>query len=421
MSTGWRTTVTRGSRRGGHSRALLALVLVAGVMAGTAALHVAPAGSALPPPPPGCGFTLVSEGYLGAAGSEYLSARAVPVSSFERCTTTVSATGSLTPDDGVAYTNVADNPVTQPLTLTFAPSMLMPVVLLQFTLHCADPASPGTLRLSVAGQTIVQAVAAQSCNGATWAGLSIGLEPNSSYTGIASTPDGGGYVGIVDQGDVFTEGNGAPSPTVTDPTGTAIASAPSGAGYWVAGTDGSVYSYGSAGFHGSAYGLHLNDPVVGIASTPDGGGYWLVASDGGVFAYGSAGFFGSMGGHPLNAPVVGIAGTPGGKGYWLVAADGGVFSFGDAAFDGSAGSLLLNAPVTGIAADPHGGYWLAATDGGVFAYGAAGFFGSAATLHLAAPVSAITPAPDGAGYALLGADGGIFAYGSAGFFGSPNT
>ncbi len=76
--------------------------------------------------------------------------------------------------------------------------------------------------------------------------------------------------------------------------------------------------------------MDLNAPIVGIAATPDGGGYWLVASDGGVFSYGDAQFHGSLGGMDLNAPIVGIAATPDGGGYWLVARDGGVFSYGDA-------------------------------------------------------------------------------------------
>ncbi|HEY6473080.1 MAG TPA: aryl-sulfate sulfotransferase, partial [Acidimicrobiales bacterium] len=84
-------------------------------------------------------------------------------------------------------------------------------------------------------------------------------------------------------------------------------------------------------------GVMLNKAVLGMAASPDGWGYWLVASDGGVFSYGSAGFFGSAGGTPLNKPVVGIATTPDGGGYWLVASDGGVFSYGDAGFFGSAG------------------------------------------------------------------------------------
>jgi hypothetical protein len=32
-----------------------------------------------------------------------------------------------------------------------------------------------------------------------------------------------------------------------------------------------------------------------MAATPSGDGYWLVASDGGIFSFGDAGFFGSAG------------------------------------------------------------------------------------------------------------------------------
>src|SRR5581483_4423138 len=53
---------------------------------------------------------------------------------------------------------------------------------------------------------------------------------------------------------------------------------------------------GGAGFHGSLAGRRLNAPVVGIAATADGGGYWLVASDGGVFTFGDAAYHGSMAG-----------------------------------------------------------------------------------------------------------------------------
>ncbi|WP_200891146.1 hypothetical protein, partial [Acidithrix ferrooxidans] len=77
---------------------------------------------------------------------------------------------------------------------------------------------------------------------------------------------------------------------------------------------------------------NLNKPIVGMAATPDGKGYWLVASDGGIFTYGDAGFYGSAGAIPLNKPIVGMAATPDGKGYWLVASDGGIFTYGDAAF-----------------------------------------------------------------------------------------
>jgi hypothetical protein len=53
-----------------------------------------------------------------------------------------------------------------------------------------------------------------------------------------------------------------------------------------------------------------------------------VASDGGIFAFGDAQFHGSMGGAHLNASVTGMAADAGTGGYWLVGADGGIFSFG---------------------------------------------------------------------------------------------
>ena len=39
-------------------------------------------------------------------------------------------------------------------------------------------------------------------------------------------------------------------------------------------------------------------PIVGMAATPTGDGYWLAASDGGVFGFGDAAFHGSMGDSP---------------------------------------------------------------------------------------------------------------------------
>jgi hypothetical protein len=55
-------------------------------------------------------------------------------------------------------------------------------------------------------------------------------------------------------------------------------------GYWTNASDGGVFNYGSALFHGSAGNLKLNQPVVGMAATPGDGGYWEVASDGGIFS-----------------------------------------------------------------------------------------------------------------------------------------
>jgi hypothetical protein len=156
-----------------------------------------------------------------------------------------------------------------------------------------------------------------------------------------------------------------------------------------------------------------------IATTPNGDGYWLVASDGGVFAFGNAAFHGSMGGQHLNKPVVGISIAAGGSGYWLVASDGGIFAFGDAFFYGSMGGQHLAEPVVGMAAIPSGtGYWLVASDGGVFTYGAAVFYGSHAYGQLNQPMTGIDPTPNGLGYWLVAADGGVFTYGDAVFYGS---
>jgi hypothetical protein len=44
-----------------------------------------------------------------------------------------------------------------------------------------------------------------------------------------------------------------------------------------------------------------------MMTTFDGAGYWLVASDGGIFSYGDAGFQGSAGALHLNAPMTGGA------------------------------------------------------------------------------------------------------------------
>ncbi|MGH2705999.1 MAG: N-acetylmuramoyl-L-alanine amidase [Actinomycetota bacterium] len=202
-------------------------------------------------------------------------------------------------------------------------------------------------------------------------------------------------------------------------------------GYWVMGSDGGIFSYGSAPFLGSTGGMRLNSPAVAMdVSTPRGvggepggvpgpDGYWMVAADGGVFAFGSAGFSGSMGGTRLNEPIVDMGTSTGGEGYWMVASDGGLFAFGDAAFHGSTGGLPLNRPIVGMAPTPTGaGYWLVASDGGVFAFGDAAFHGSTGGIRLNRPIAGMAPTPSGQGYWLVGEDGGVFAFGDASFLGS---
>jgi predicted heme/steroid binding protein len=167
-----------------------------------------------------------------------------------------------------------------------------------------------------------------------------------------------------------------------------------GEGYWLVASDGGVFNFGDAVFHGSTGGIKLNQPIVGMAPTPFGNGYWLVASDGGVFGFGDAVFHGSTGGIKLNQPIVGMASTPTGEGYWLVASDGGVFNFGDAVFHGSTGGTKLNQPIVGMAPTPFGnGYWLVARDGGIFAFGDAVFHGSTGGTKLNQPIVGMAATP----------------------------
>ena len=206
--------------------------------------------------------------------------------------------------------------------------------------------------------------------------------------------------------------------------GAAAASAAAGAagaapGYWLTGSDGGIFTYGSARFAGSTGGLHLVAPVVAMANSPTGQGYWLAAADGGVFAFGDAAFAGSAGGLRLAAPVVAMAATPTGRGCWLAAADGGVFAFGDATFWGSAIDPSLKGPVVAMAAAPSGlGYRLVTASGQVIAFGDARWLGDASKVHLAAAIVSAMPTPSGRGYWLIARDGGVLTYGDAPFLGS---
>jgi hypothetical protein len=186
-------------------------------------------------------------------------------------------------------------------------------------------------------------------------------------TAVASTPSGhGGWVLFGETGTVTPFGDATwlgDGSTISHRSGSwppfgsfidyfsGIVSTPDGGGYWLVGIDGGVFAYGDAVFYGSMGGQAMNAPVAAIARTSDGHGYWLVSWDGGVFAFGDAAFSGSMGGKPLNALMIGIAANPDGPGYWTVAQDGGVFAFGGAPFLGSmANHNPPIQPVFGLAA-----------------------------------------------------------------------
>lgn len=201
-------------------------------------------------------------------------------------------------------------------------------------------------------------------------------------------------------------------------------------GYWLVGSDGGIFAFGSAQFHGSTGSLRLQRPVVGITPTSDRGGYWLVASDGGVFAFGDAGFYGSLPGlgfapagtsgsvPKLTAPIVGMVPSSDGGGYFMVAADGGVFAFGDAHFAGSCPGIGgCKGSAVAVMTDASGnGYWLATSTGNVYTFGDAPYYGAPGNQGL--PVTSAVRAPDGGGYWILLADGSVYSYGDARYFGT---
>ncbi len=210
-----------------------------------------------------------------------------------------------------------------------------------------------------------------------------------------------------------------PPPVVTSPTTTP------NHGYWLVGSDGGIFTFGSAQFYGSTGNLHLQRPVVGITPTEGDLGYWLVASDGGIFSFGNAGFYGSIPGlgiapagsglpHSLNAPIVGMVPSSDGNGYFMVGADGGVFTFGDAKFEGSCPSIGGCAGGAAVAVMPDAtgnGYWVVTAGGDVQPFGDAAAYGGPGPVG--GPVVAAVRTPDGGGYYVLFGGGEVFAFGDA--------
>ena len=199
-------------------------------------------------------------------------------------------------------------------------------------------------------------------------------------------------------------------------------------GYWLVGSDGGIFSFGSAQFYGSTGDLALQSPVVGIVPTADHGGYWLDASDGGVFSFGDTAFYGSIPGlglhpagsglpHSLNDPIVGMVPSADDGGYFMVASDGGVFAFGDAHFAGSCPGIGgCDGSAVAVMPDHSGnGYWVVTSTGEVYAFGDAPYLGAPG--H--GTVTSSVASPTGKGYWVLLNDGQVFSYGDTTNVGSP--
>jgi hypothetical protein len=85
-----------------------------------------------------------------------------------------------------------------------------------------------------------------------------------------------------------------------------------------------------------------------MAARPQNDGYWMTASDGGIFAFGKAGFHGSGASQPRSAPCVAMDSSTTGRGYALLLSDGSVLNFGDAPYLGNAVGKIFG-PAVGFA------------------------------------------------------------------------
>lgn len=190
-------------------------------------------------------------------------------------------------------------------------------------------------------------------------------------------------------------------------------------GYRILKGDGSVFGYGGATYHGSAFGA-TPSVAVEIEQVPEADGYWIATSDGSIFGYGAAAgrYHGSPQDRGETGDVVSMAATPNGDGYWVTTSDGAVMAFGEATDHGP--SIATESPVVEIVAGPTGGYWLATADGSVLGYGdAAGRYeGSPRDVGVEEGIVSMSATVGGSGYWLASDDGSVFGFGDAEYRGS---
>lgn len=253
---------------------------------------------------------------------------------------------------------------------------------------------------------------------------------------LVPTGSGAGYRIVTGLGDT-TEFGDAGTGTVASSLSlnrilVAGAAVPGGNGYWLASADGGVFSFGSAGFFGSAApsGPISPDPAIAalpsgtlgsgptiaaMAATPSGKGYWLLSTSGRIYNFGDAPGFTAPSGP--NRYYVGLASSRSGKGLLLASSDGQVTALGDAHGFPTPAINRATDPVVAMAATPDGGgYWLVTANGTVYPAGDAAALGSIASPP-AQPVVSMSSTPSGRGYWLVTASGSVYAFGDARYLG----
>ena len=360
--------------------------------------------------------------YSGFENSEIASSGAPPT-----CSTPA---GSSSPVSGSPYASTCSGAVDANYAINYVPGLVTvspaPLTITASSGSMAYGSSPPTITPSYAGFV----------NGDST--TSLGSQPVCSTTATSGSPPSpptyaSSCSGASDPNYTIRYVSGAV--TISDPpspqTSVPPAPAPTPAyGYWLVGSDGGIFTFGSAQFYGSTGSIKLQRPVVGISPTANKAGYWLVASDGGIFAFGNAGYYGSIPGvglspagsglpHSLNAPIVAMVPSSDGGGYFMVASDGGVFAFGDARFAGSCPGIGgCSGTAVAVVPDASGnGYWLITQAGNIYAFGDAPFYGAPG--NQGSPVTSAVRTADGGGYWVLLADGAVYAYGDAASHGGP--
>jgi len=324
--------------------------------------------------------------------------------------------GSNAPDYGVVYTSAAGD-----FTVTPAP---IAVAVSGSQANSGSPSFTGTYDPNSLPSGVTVGTSGLRCGQVGSSTAISGSLPSGAYTLVAGSCTGVNLSGpnATYYSPSYTSAAG--DFTVTGGPVAPVPPAPPTYGYWLVGSDGGIFTFGSAQFYGSTGNIRLQRPVVGISPTANKAGYWLVASDGGIFAFGNAGYYGSIPGaglapagsrlpHSLNAPIVGMVPSSDGGGYFMVASDGGVFAFGDARFEGSCpGMGGCSGAAVAVVPDATGnGYWLVTQTGSVYAFGDARFYGAPG--NQGSPVTSAVRTADGGGYWILLADGGVHAYGDA--------
>jgi len=364
-------------------------------------------------------FGTVQFSDLAVSGSNNGAGVLSPVDMVDASDRVISSPGAISNDSfSIAYDGEAPTLASTTTSVAVSPTSVPLGGSVTYSATVASASGEPTGTVSFASGSKVLCVTGQLVNG------------TASCTS-SSAPGGIDAITATYSGDSNFAGSSSTTNLQVDASGPTSAQTTSGHGYWLVGSDGGIFTFGSAQFYGSTGSLDLQRPVVGMTPTGNRGGYWLVASDGGIFSFGNAGYFGSIPGlgiapagasataKKLNAPVVGMVPSSDDGGYFMVASDGGVFAFGDARFEGSCPGIGgCSGPAVAVVPDASGnGYWLVTATGNVYTFGDASYYGAPGQQN--SPVTSAVRTADGKGYWILFANGTVDAYGDATNLGAP--